>query len=222
MHKKKLVLVGDSVFAQVAFEFFQFDSEYEVVAFAVERQFLHRTEMFGIPIVPFEDLERLYPPADHFAFVAIVFTQFNRLRTRLYRECKEKGYAVASYISSAATIRPKSKIGEHCFICEQTVIQPFTEVGDNVVIWSGNQICHRCQVRNNSFILPNCLVSDGVRIGENSIIGANVTFASDRSVGRDCFIGPAALIDQDAPDGSVVERIATGSAPQIPRVESTV
>ena len=222
MHKKKLVLIGDSVFAQVAFEFFQFDSEYKVVAFAVERRYLQQTEMFGIPVVPFEDLERLYPPADHCAFVAIVFTQFNRLRTRLYRECKEKEYAMASYISSAAVIRPKSKIGEHCFICEQTVIQPFTEIGDNVVIWSGNQICHRCQVGSNCFILPNCIVSDGVTIGRNSIVGANVTFASDRTIGRDCFIGTAAVIDQDAPDGSVVERIATNSAPQIPRVESTV
>jgi UDP-3-O-[3-hydroxymyristoyl] glucosamine N-acyltransferase len=129
---------------------------------------------------------------------------------------------MASYISSAAAIQPKSMIGEHCFICEQTVIQPFAEIGDNVVIWSGNQICHRCHVRSNCFILPNCIVSDGVTIGENSIVGANVTIASDRSIGRDCFIGPATLIDRDAPDGSIVERILTGPVPEIPHLESTI
>ena len=216
MQRKKLILVGDSVFAQIAYEFFRFDSDYDVVAFAVERQFLGRDAIFGIPVVAFEELETLYPPADHFAFVAIVFTQFNRLRTRLYHECKEKGYAMASYISSAAIIRPNTAIGDHCFICEQTVIQPFTEVGDNVVIWSGNQICHRCRVGNNSFILPNCIISDGVTIGENSIIGANVTFASDRTIGKDCFIGAATLLEQDVPDRSVIERVPTEQAPRIP------
>lgn len=216
MSRKRLVLIGDSVFAQIACEFFQFDSDYEVVAFAVERRFLKRRELFERPIVAFEDLPDLYSPSDHFAFVAIVFTQFNRLRTRLYRKCKSEGYRMASYISSAALVRPRSKIGEHCFICEDTVVQPFAEIGNNVVVWSGNQICHRCRVGDNSFLLPNCIVSDGVRFGENAIVGANVTVMSDRTIGKDCYLGPAALVDADLPDGSVFERIPTGSAPKIP------
>lgn len=34
----KLVLIGDSAFAEVAYEYFTHDSPYEVVAFAVERE----------------------------------------------------------------------------------------------------------------------------------------------------------------------------------------
>src|SRR5205807_831031 len=97
MNTRRLVLIGDSIFAQIAFEFFQFDSQYEVVAFAVESEFLTRCELFGRPVVPFETLSDRYPPSEHSAFVAIVFTQFNRLRTRLYRQCKAKGYQMASY-----------------------------------------------------------------------------------------------------------------------------
>ena len=221
MQTKKLILVGDSVFAQIACQFFQFDSPYQVEAFAVERQFCHRKELFGLPIVAFEDIESLYPPSTHSVFVAIVFTQFNRLRTRLYHECKAKGYAMASYISSAAMVRPKTRIGEHCFICEQVVIQPFTEVGDNVVIWSGNQICHRCRVGANVFILPNCIISDGVNVGENCIIGANVTVTSDRTIGKDCFIGAATLIEGEITDGSVIDRTPIDMAPRIPERRAT-
>ena len=36
---RKLIIVGDSAFAQVAYEFFTHDSEYEVVAFSVERNY---------------------------------------------------------------------------------------------------------------------------------------------------------------------------------------
>jgi UDP-3-O-[3-hydroxymyristoyl] glucosamine N-acyltransferase len=214
--KKPLILVGDSVFAEIAFEFFQFDSEFEVVAFSVERQFLKRQKMFGLPVVAFEELSEKYPPQDHWIYVAIVFTQFNRLRTRLYREGKAKGYGIASYVSSAAQIRPNTHIGEHCFICEDTVIQPFTIVGNNVVIWSGNQICHQCSLGDNIFVLPNCIISDGVTLGANSIIGANVTVGSDRAIGKDSYLGPAVLIETDVPEGSVIERTPTGTAPKVP------
>lgn len=219
MRRKPLILVGDSVFAQIAFEFFQFDSPYEVVAFSVEREFLVRDNLFDRPVVAFEELERLYPPTEHSVFVALVFTQFNRLRTRLYRESKRKGYEIASYISSAALIRPRTHIDEHCFICEDVVIQPFTQIGRNVVIWSGTQICHRCKIGDNVFVLPNCIISDGVAIGENSIVGANVTVWSDRKIAEDCYIGPAMLIETDVPARTVLERVPTGGAPNLPQPE---
>ena len=216
MAKKPLILVGDSVFAEIAFEFFQFDSEFEVVAFSVERQFLKREEMLGRPVIAFEDLPERYSPPKHWIFVAIVFTQFNRLRTRLYREGRAGGYGIASYLSSAARIRPNTAIGEHCFICEDTVIQPFTNVGNNVVIWSGNQICHRCSVGDKVFVLPNCIISDGVTIGANSIIGANATVGSGWTIGKDSYLGPAVLIESDVPERSVIEKIQTSTAPTVP------
>jgi sugar O-acyltransferase (sialic acid O-acetyltransferase NeuD family) len=219
VRKKPLILIGDSVFAQVAFEFFQFDSPYEVIAFSVEREFLVRDHLFDRPVVAFEDLEGLYPPAAHSVFVALVFTQFNRLRTRLYQESKRRGYRIASYISSAALIRPNTRIDQHCFICEDVVIQPFTRIERNVVIWSGTQICHRCNIGDNVFVLPNCVISDGVSIGENSIIGANVTIWSDRKVAEDCYIGPAMFVDADVSARSILERIPTGSAPALPQSE---
>lgn len=221
MRKKPLILVGDSVFAQVACEFFEFDSDYEVLAFAVERQYLTRNKLCNRrPVIALEDMEKIYSPAEHFVFVAIVFTQFNRLRARLYRECKAKGYGMASYISSAALVRPNSRIGEHCFICEDVVIQPFTNIGCNTVIWSGNQICHGCRIGDNTFVLPNCIISDGVTIGENCIVGANVTIASDRKIGKDCYLGPATFIESDVVDRSVIERVGTASAPVIPSEEA--
>ena len=53
---QKLVIVGDSAFAEIAYEYFTHDSEYEVVAFAVEREFIKRESLFGLPVVPFETM----------------------------------------------------------------------------------------------------------------------------------------------------------------------
>lgn len=37
--EKKLVIVGSGEFAEIAYEYFTYDSEYEVVGFAVEKEF---------------------------------------------------------------------------------------------------------------------------------------------------------------------------------------
>ena len=68
---RKLVILGDSAFAEIAYEYFSHDSEYEVVAFAVEQAFLKRDQLFGRPVVPFESLEAHFGPAEHHFFAAI-------------------------------------------------------------------------------------------------------------------------------------------------------
>ncbi|MGH8574353.1 MAG: acetyltransferase, partial [Gammaproteobacteria bacterium] len=93
---RKLIIGGDSAFAEVAYEYFMHDSDYEVVAFTVEREYLKRETLFGLPIVPFETLEQSFDPAEHSVYVALVYTQLNRPRTRLSAAAKAKGFALAS------------------------------------------------------------------------------------------------------------------------------
>src|SRR5262249_35453643 len=69
---RKLILLGDSAFAEVAHEYFTHDSPYEVAAFSVERAFLKRDSLFGKPVVPFEELEQLYAPGEHSFYAALV------------------------------------------------------------------------------------------------------------------------------------------------------
>jgi hypothetical protein len=49
--KEKIVIVGDSAFAQIAYECFTHDSMYEVAGFSADKAFLKRKELFGLPRV---------------------------------------------------------------------------------------------------------------------------------------------------------------------------
>lgn len=196
--QRGLVIVGDSVFAQIAYEYFTHDSEYEVVAFSVEDRYRKKQSMLGLPVVSFESLESIYPPARHSVFAAVVFTQANRLRARLYREAKEKGYAAASYLSSQAMLARSCEIGEHCFVCEATVVQPHAKIGSNVVLWSGNDIGHHASIGSNCFTLPNAAISEFVKLGENCVVGANATILPRITIADDSFIEAGALIAESA------------------------
>lgn len=191
---KKLIIVGDSAFAEIAFEYFDADSEYLPVAFAVESEYLKRDELNGRPIVSFERLSELYPPEDHSVFVAVAYAQMNRLRCKLAAAAKEKGYQLASYVSSRAFVWRNVEFGEHCFVFEDNTIQPFVRIGSNVILWSGNHIGHHSVVRDNCFISSHVVISGFCDIGENTFIGVNATLANNLVIGADNWIGPNTAI----------------------------
>jgi sugar O-acyltransferase (sialic acid O-acetyltransferase NeuD family) len=200
---RKLVIVGDSLFAEIACEYFTHDSPYDVVAFAVEAEYRKRDELLGLPVVDFESLAERYDPTQHAVHVALVYTQLNRLRTRLAAAAKELGYELASYVSSRAFVWRNVQIGEHCFIFENNVVQPFVTIGDNVVMWSGNHIGHHSRIRDNCFIASHVVISGSVDIGESSFLGVNATLVNDITIGRDSWIGPSVTLTRDVEPGSV-------------------
>jgi len=200
--KSKLVIGGDTAFAEIAYEYFTHDSDYEVVGFTVEREYLRKDSLFGRPIVPFETLEQHFDPATHSVYVASVYTQLNRLRTRLSQDAKRKGFDLASYVSSRAFVWRNVELGEHCFIFEDNTVQPFVRVGDNVVMWSGNHIGHHSTIRDNCFISSHVVISGYVDVGENCFLGVNATIVNNISIGRDCWIGPGAAIVKDTPEAT--------------------
>lgn len=200
MTNRKLVIVGDSAFAEVACEYFMADSNYDVVAFSVENNYLQHTEFMNRPVVPFESLEDVYQPSEHDIFVAIVYSQLNRLRTRLATQAKQKGYKLASYISSNAFVWRNVIFGEHCFVFEDNTIQPFVKVGNNVVLWSGNHIGHHSQIADNCFISSHVVISGYCEIGENTFMGVNATVANNVRIGKDNWLGPSVTIIKDTSD----------------------
>lgn len=193
---KKLVLVGAGELAKIAYEYFTYDSEYEVVGFSVEQDYLQETTLYGKPIVPFEEISEHFSPETHEAFVAVPASQLNRLRTRLYKEVKAKGYRCASYISSHAFVWRNAEIGENCFIFEDNTIQPFVKIGNNVILWSGNHIGHQTVIEDNCFLSSHVVVSGYCHIGESCFLGVNSTLNDKVVIPHDCIIASGALVSK--------------------------
>ncbi|MBB4132668.1 acetyltransferase [Xanthomonas sp. 3075] len=204
---KPLVIIGGGEFAQIACEYFQHDSDYTVVAFSVERDFLRQPTLAELPVVAFEDLEQHYPPGQYEVFVAIPATQLNRLRTRFFQDMLRRGYRCASYVSTRAFVWRNAQIGANCFIFEGNVIQPFTRVGDNCILWSGNHIGHRTVVQDNVFIASHAVISGYCEIGRGSFIGVNATLSDKVRIAADNVIGAGALVTRD----TEAERVYVGS-----------
>lgn len=199
----KVVIVGDGETAELAYEYFTHDSPHEVVAFAVEREYAKKSELFGLPVVHFEDVQDHYPPAEFSAFVAISYNKLNRVRARLYAETKRKGYGCLTYVSSRAFVWHNVELGENCFIFEDNVVQYGVRIGNNVVLWSGNHVGHQTVIQDNVFISSHVVVSGYCEVGANCFLGVNSSVANNVKIGKDCLIGMAAVINKDTEERKV-------------------
>lgn len=215
--KKPLVIFGCGDIAQIAHFYFSTDSEYQVAAFSVDANYIVEPTFCNLPVVAFENVIKLYPPANHDFFVALSYTKLNAVRKEKYLAAKTLGYRLASFISSRATVLNDGRIGENCFIFEDNTIQPFSSIGNNVTLWSGNHIGHHSAIGDHTFIASHVVVSGGVKIGEQCFIGVNATLRDHIKVGDRCVIGAGALLLTDAePEGVYV-----GAATERSRVPST-
>ncbi|MGX9134401.1 acetyltransferase [Rummeliibacillus sp. JY-2-4R] len=200
---EKLIIVGAGELAEIAYEYFTYDSPYEIVAFTADKEYINRDKLYDLPVVPFGEVHLIYPATKYKAFVAIPYTNFNRLRMRFYYETKNKGYELVSYISSKAFVWKNVTIGENCFIFENNVLQHHVTVGNNVILWSGNHIGHRSIIKDNCFISSHAVIAGNCEIGENCFIGINSTFNDEITVGKDCFISSGALVIKNTEEGKI-------------------
>jgi sugar O-acyltransferase (sialic acid O-acetyltransferase NeuD family) len=199
--KSELVIIGDGETAELAHDYFVRDNKYTVVGFSAEQAFMRNKTLLGLPVVAFEEIERVFDPQKVTAFVAVSYTQFNRLRTRLFNLAKTKGYRLRSYISPQATISPGVEIGENCFILENVTIQRSTKIGDNVIIWSGSSIAHQSTIKDNVFVASHVAVSGFCEVGENCFLGVNSCTVDCIKIARDCIVGAGAVVIQDTAEG---------------------
>jgi len=209
---RQLIILGTSAFSQVAYEYFTHDSEFEVVGFSVDRAYLNANELLGMPVVPFEELQSHFLPHEHWFYSAVTYTGMNRVRTRLYQEAKDKGFKPASYVSTRAFVWKNVALGEHCFVMEQNVLQPFVEVGNNVVLWSGNHIGHHSKINDHCFISSHVVVSGFCEIGASCFLGVNATIANNVALGKDCWIGPGCLISKNTNAGEIYSIDPSGAS----------
>jgi sugar O-acyltransferase (sialic acid O-acetyltransferase NeuD family) len=203
MAPRRIVIVGAGEFAEIACEYFTHDSPYDVAGFAVESEYLTRSEIFGLPVVDFDTIEQRFPAAEHGVFVAVTYTQFNRLRRRLLAAAKAKGYQPVSYISSKAFVWRNAEIGENCFVFEGNVIQYSARIADNVVLWSGNHIGHRAVIGNDAFLSSHVVISGYCTVGEACFMGVNSCVADRVSVADDCLIGAGAVVLKNTERGKI-------------------
>lgn len=205
----KIVIFGTGDIGELAHYYFTKDTGHDIVAFTIDKRYMEPGDHCGLPVVPFDDIINIYSPAEYKMFIALGYKRIDKVRAEKYMQAKQKGYQLVSYVSSKATVFDNVKIGDNCFILEDSTVQPFVEIGNNTTLWSGSHIGHHSIIGEHCFIAPHAAISGHVKIGDYSFIGVNATIRNGVVIAPECVIGAGSLIMKDTIEKGVYSSKAT-------------
>jgi hypothetical protein len=132
---KKVIVFGNGRWAELMYCYLTQDSSFELAGFTVDPQYVKEDKLFGLPVVPFDKVEMVFPPTEYSMLVALSYQKINRLREEKYYQAKAKGYELITFIHPKTTTWPGLIIGDNCLVSENSSLNPFVKIGNNVT-WS--------------------------------------------------------------------------------------
>lgn len=197
-----IVIFGLDGMSEQAAYLLTHDSPHRVAAFTVHERFLSRTELGGLPVHRFEDLEQICPP-DRFAMLApLGWRRMGDMRADVVREGKAKGYQFITYVSSRALTWPDLTAGENTMVHDGAIVQPFVRIGDNCKIAPSVVLSHHVRLGDHCFVASGATVGGRAEIASNCVLGMNSTIVSGVRVAPRCFIAAGAVVTTDTqPNG---------------------
>lgn len=193
----KLVLFGTGRGADVAYRFLSRDTEHEICAFTLDADYIDRNTFHDRPVVPFEAVERRYPPDEYRMMILLGYQGMNRLRQEKFTAAKAKGYTLPSYVASDIFRVEDIRIGENCFILDNQSISLDVTIGDNVVMWSSNHLGDMSTVADHAWIASHVTLAANVTVGERAFLGIGATVSNGVALAPDTFVGAHAFLSAD-------------------------
>jgi len=198
---RPILIFGAGQVAQV-FSSYLFMAKVPLYAFVVDSEFYDKTAptICGVPVRTLDAF--IGDPAVYQFLIGMSFKGLNKPRAEKYAELLKMGYEPALFSAEDRLVNCQH-VGRGTFIMEQNVVQPFAEIGENCILWSGNHIGHHTKIGNHVFIASHAVIGGSCEIGDYSFIGVNATIRDGVKIGPRCIIGAGALILSDCEEGGV-------------------
>lgn len=193
---RKLIIYGDGIHAERIFQYIQQEKQDVVVAFTNEDQRITRQTILNCPVIPLSQLDKQLKRGEYSLIIAFGYSQMNNIREKVYYECKNKGYKVATYISPQSMVY-SNKIAEGTIVLPGAFIGLGTSIGKCCLISETSYVGHNIKMGDFVFVSANVAIGGYVQMGSNCFIGVHSTVKDNISVRDYTLVGAAANIVKD-------------------------
>lgn len=203
MNKKNLVIIGVSETSERVLWFCKHYNLFNVVGFAVDKEYIKEKTFHGYPVYDIKELEKYIDKDNDLIFVAILWNHLNADRRMLFERLKTDGWHFANIISPKASVR--GDVGENVWIMDFVVVQEGAKVLNNVIIADNAFVGNCALIQNHCFCGPKSSVLGTVTLGEQSFVGANATIFDKTQIGEKCVIGACTIVKRNVPSFTVIK-----------------
>lgn len=197
----KVIIYGNGAMAKVLYSYMKINTE--VIAFTVDEECIESQNFCGLPLIPFDKIDKIYSPEYYQMINSIGFIEMNELREKKYYEAKQKGYKFTNYIHESLIQHDDVIIEENCIIYESVSIHPGSIIKKGTFISSNVSIGHDTQIGEFNWINSGVSIAGSCKIGKNCFFGVNSSLANNISIGTSNFISANTLVNSNTKDNEV-------------------
>lgn len=198
----KIVIVGAGGHGQVAADILMGTHEEGnpgiPVGYLDENESLWGRKFLGIEVLG--GLSHLAKVAHDAVIVAI---GDNRKRREIFLNLLSQGERFAIACHPRAIIASDVKIGLGCMVCAGVVVNPGTEVGENVILNTGCIVEHHNRIEAHAHIAPGATLGGEVVVEEGTLVGIGATVMPRCKIGSWSVIGAGAMVNENIPDSVI-------------------
>jgi len=191
--KTEIIIYGKGDLAKLIFYYLNTDSDYKVVAFCVDKDYLDSESFLGLPLISIDNIEKYYPPKNYKSLVTVGYKNM-RARKEMFLRMKSKGYSFINYISSNSIVSNNVRFGENNIILDGCIIEPFVEIANNNILWSSVTVCHNVKIHSHCFIASRTLIGGFSEIKDNCFLGFDSTIIQNIVIEEETLVGAKSLI----------------------------
>ena len=198
----RLIVFGIGYFADQIFRYLSYEGIH-VTAFTVEKEFCNVKTFHGLPVIPFEELEKHYSKDEYRVLICIGYNEMNTIRERIFEKVKKMGFRISSFIHPSATILTNN-LGEGNIVLENVSISIGCSIGNGNIFYNNAVICHDVSIDDFNYFSPSSTVLGEVTIRNNCFFGGNSTCKNRITIEDYCLIGANSFVNDNTQKNEVI------------------
>ena len=190
----KLIILGNSLFSRKLKYDIEHFTDDEVVAFSLDSPYISSDRFDGLPLVPFEELQRLFPPNDYQLLNTLGYKRMLATRRDFHWRAKALGYTLYTYKHPSNKLC--SPVGEGSIVLDGVSIDFNCMLGIGGIYWSNARIGEACRVGDFTYWAPGSVGCGNLDIGDRCFIGANATLRDGISLAPMTLVGAGVYMNR--------------------------
>jgi acetyltransferase EpsM len=192
--KKKIAILGASVFAEEVADIVTQIADCEVVGFVegIDRAKCKET-LLGLPVIWIEDVGQLQNGCQGICAVG------STKRKHFIQQAIDAGLTFTSAVHPSAQMSNTSTLGEGAIVSPGVIIAAYTAIESHVIVNRGAMIGHHTKIGSYVTISPGANIAGRVKIGDCCYIGMGAVIVDGITIGNNSIVGAGSVVTKDVP-----------------------
>jgi len=193
----RLVIVGAGGHGRVVLDIFRSNHQFEVAGFLDSNLALHHQKVDGVEVLG--DLSLIGRFVELGVGGAVIAIGDNHIRQMYAETLVKAGVSLVCAIHPSASIADNAQVGKNVVIAAGANICAHVRIEDSAILNTGCIIDHESQIGAGVHICPGVRMAGHVQVKPSAFVGIGATVIQNVTIGEAAVVGAGAVVISDVP-----------------------